>query len=90
MTEIRRVTRSDLAELKHVLDSIDLFPSEMLNDMISDYLDNPESEDIWITALENDKPISLAFCAPEKVTEGTYNLYAIGVQKDIQANQRNT
>ena len=84
MTEIRKVTQSDVAALKAVLDSIELFPSEMLDDMISDYFDNPESEDIWFTKVENGKPISIGYCAPEKLTEGTYNLYAIGVSGDIQ------
>ncbi len=84
MYEIRAVTRNDIEGLKDVLNSIELFPSEMLDDMISDYLNNPESDEIWFLALENDLPISIGFCAPEKLTEGTYNLYAIGVREDIQ------
>ncbi len=85
MNEIRMVSANDLPDLKEVLDSIDLFPSDMLEDMISDFLDNPETEDIWFTEVENDKPISIGFCAPEKLTEGTYNLYAIGVRSDLQS-----
>ena len=84
MSEIRKVLKSDLDALKAVLDSIELFPSEMLEDMIAAYFDDPESTDIWFTLLEEGSPISIAYCAPEKLTEGTYNLYAIGVRSDYQ------
>ena len=83
---IRKVLKEDLNHLKKVLDSIELFPSEILEDMISDYFNNPDTQDIWFTAIENNIPISIGYCAPEKLTEGTFNLYAIGVKKDIQGN----
>jgi len=85
MAKIRKVEKRDLPALKAVLDSIDLFPSEMLDDMIADYFNNPNSADIWLTTIENDVPISIAYCAPEKLTKGTYNLYAIGVNSNIQS-----
>ncbi len=85
MNEIRMVTPSDIPYLKQVLDSIELFPSEMLDEMIADFFDNPESEDVWFTALQNEEAISIGFCSPEKLTEGTYNLYALGIRSDIQA-----
>ncbi len=81
---IRPIKKEDLPALKEVLDTIELFPSEYLDDMISDYFNNPETEDIWFTFTEEDKAVSLAYCAPEKFTEGTFNLYAIGVKKDCQ------
>lgn len=84
MNEIRMVTQSDLADLKQVLDSIELFPAEMLDELIADHLNNPDNQEIWFTATENGKPIAIGFCAPEKLTDGTYNLYAIGVRSDIQ------
>jgi len=84
MNEIRKVTKTDIESLKEVLNSIELFPSEMLDDMIAGFFNNPETQDIWFTTIENGKPISIGYCAPEQLTEGTFNLYAIGVRSDIQ------
>lgn len=85
MSTIRLVNKDDLTDLKEVLNTIELFPSEMLEDMIADFFNNPNSEDIWFTASQNDKAIAIGYCAPEKLTDGTYNLYAIGVRNDVQA-----
>ena len=85
MNEIRKVIKSDVEGLKSVLDSIDLFPAQMLDDMMSDYFDNPETEDVWFTAIQKGKPIAVGYCAPETLTDGTFNLYAIGVQSDLQS-----
>lgn len=77
--------QADLPALKEVLDTLELFPSEMLNEMISDYFNNPDNPEFWFTAVANDKPISIGYCAPEQLTDGTYNLLALGVRSDIQS-----
>ena len=82
--EIRLIQKTDITALKTVLDSIELFPSEMLDELTADYFTNTASEDIWFTSIDNGVPISIGYCAPEKLTDGTYNLYAIGVRKDNQ------
>ena len=83
--QIRPVVLNDIDDLKIVIDSSELFPSEYLEDMISDYFNNSDSEEIWFTYVENNKPVAIGYCVPEKLTEGTYNLLAIGVGS---ANQR--
>jgi ribosomal protein S18 acetylase RimI-like enzyme len=81
---IRPVTTADVDDLKLVLDSCELFPSDYLDEMISDYFNNAETEDHWFTFLIDEKPVAIGYCIPEKLTEGTYNLLAIGVSQNAQ------
>lgn len=81
---IRPVNEADIDGLKNVLDSCGLFPSEYLDEMISDYFNNSDTQDIWFTYIDNDRPVSLGYCVPEKLTFGTYNLLAIGVLENSQ------
>jgi ribosomal protein S18 acetylase RimI-like enzyme len=80
---IRLVKRSDLPALKAVIDSNDLFPSDMLDEMISDYFNEQNGNNLWFT-YEREKPIAIAYCAPERMTEGTWNLYLIAAHSDYQ------
>jgi ribosomal protein S18 acetylase RimI-like enzyme len=82
--KIKAVTKSDIDGLKKVVDSSELFPSEYLDEMISDYFNNPETQDIWFTYIDNDQQVAIGYCVPEKLTDGTYNLLAIGVSQDAQ------
>lgn len=81
---IRPIERGDLPDLKNVLTSSELFPAELLDDMIADFFDNEDSADIWFTVVDEDRAIAIAYCAPERMTTGTYNLYAIAVHRDHQ------
>lgn len=80
---IRPVTPEDLPFLKAVIDANDLFPSDMLDDTISDYFNNQNSKDFWLT-YEDRLPVAIAYCIPEKMTEGTWNLLLIAVHRDYQ------
>ena len=84
--KIRAVTQSDTDGLKKVLDSSELFPSEYLDEMIADYFNNPDTQDIWFTYIDHSRPVAIGYCVPEKLTDGTYNLLAIGVSRDAQRN----
>ncbi|TAE52166.1 MAG: N-acetyltransferase [Bacteroidetes bacterium] len=81
---IRTVTPADLNDLKIVVDSCELFPSEYLDEMIDDFFHNSETEDIWFTYMDHASPVAIGYCVPEKLTEGTYNVLAIGVMKTAQ------
>ncbi|MGL5793988.1 MAG: GNAT family N-acetyltransferase [Waterburya sp.] len=82
-TKIRAVKPNDLPDLKAVIEANDLFPSDMLDDMISGYLNNESGSEFWFT-YEDSKPVAIAYCAPERMTEGTWNLYLIAVHPNYQ------
>ena len=82
--KIRAIKADDIQGLKRVLDSSGLFPSEYLDEMISDYFNNADTQDIWFTYIDEDRPVAIGYCVPEKLTNGTYNLLAIGVSEDSQ------
>ena len=82
--EIRKVIEQDVPNLKELLDSSELFPSEYLEEMISDYFNNPMSEDIWFTCEGKGKLNAIGYCSPEKFAEGTCNLKAIAVRSTLK------
>jgi len=81
---IRPVEESDLEALKEVIATSDLFPPEMLKGMMQDYLECKSLKDIWLTGEVDEVPVAVSFCAPERMTEGTFNLFLIAVHSDHQ------
>jgi GNAT superfamily N-acetyltransferase len=84
MLIIRKIIKNDLQKLKEIIDSNELFPSDLLDEMSSDFFTNELSLDVWLTAELQDNPIAVAYFAPERMTVGTYNLYLIAIQKEFQ------
>lgn len=81
MTLLRKIIPQDLEHLKAVIDSTGLFPSELLNDMTNDFFNNKNTTDIWLTKEVDGKPEAVVYCAPERMTNGTFNLYLIAIKK---------
>lgn len=84
LDEIRKIIEDDLTYLKEIIDSNELFPAHLLDGMTHDFFTNPNSTDIWLTKEVDNIPVALAYCAPERMTEGTYNLYLIAISKQLQ------
>ena len=61
---------------------------EVINQMLSDYFASPtDSQDFWLTDDDNGL-VGVAYVAPERMTEGTWNLYLIAVHPDYQRQGR--
>ena len=76
-----------MPSLRSVIDATGLFPSGLLAGMIAGYLDGGQAGQIWLTFDEAD-PSAIAFCAPEPMTSGTWNLYLIAVHPSHQGQGR--
>ncbi len=80
---VRAATRRDIPSLKPIIDATGLFPSEMLDDMMRGYLEGSAPSDMWFV-LANPEVVAAAYCAPEKLTSGTWNLLMIAVDPPSQ------
>lgn len=84
MRDIREIERKDLKRLKEVIDSTGLFPSSLLDDMTIDFFTNQDTSEIWLTKEVDNIPVAVVYCAPERMTEGTFNLYLIAIDQKFQ------
>lgn len=82
--QLRAMLQNDLPAVKSIIDANEMFPSEYLDEMTSEYFSG-DSQEIWIVA-ENEKVgiVAVAFCSQERMTEGTWNLLMIAVRPDCQ------
>ena len=80
---IRNTSVADTAAIAIIAETTDMFPGSMLGEMIAGYLDGTKA-DVWLTACSAEEPVAFAFCEPERLTNGTWNLLAIGVRPDFQ------
>ncbi|MFK7856247.1 MAG: GNAT family N-acetyltransferase [Granulosicoccus sp.] len=81
---IRPSIASDLFAAKGIVDAVELFPSELLDGMFCVNSDNPESTEFWLT-FDDGSPAAIAYCAPEPMADGTWNLLLIAVHPDRQS-----
>ena len=82
---ISPVTASDLEAIKPILDATELFPSDMLEDMIEPFLSDGECTDYWFAYHRDNRLLGFLFCEQERITLSTWNVLAIAVDPDFQS-----
>ncbi|MXY69080.1 MAG: GNAT family N-acetyltransferase [Acidobacteriia bacterium] len=75
---IRPALRSDIPEIRSVVEDAGMFPPEMLDGMIAGYLDQT-TRDIWFVPVADGQVVGFGYCEPERMTSGTWNLLAIAI-----------
>jgi ribosomal protein S18 acetylase RimI-like enzyme len=88
---IRSIASDDTDALMTLADSIELFsPKELdeLRQMLTDSLSqNSDNHPFWIVD-DEDGLVGLAYCEPERMTDGTWNLQLIAVHPTHQRQGR--
>lgn len=91
---IRPITPADTPALLALAEASGLFqPNELeqVGQMLAEYHGSGGAGDgqFWVTD-DDGGPVGVAYCAPERLTEGTWNLYLIAVHPDRQRQGRGT
>ncbi|MXU64253.1 GNAT family N-acetyltransferase [Oceanomicrobium pacificus] len=82
-TAVRAARSDDVAALQALLETVDLFPPEMLPDMIAPALAGAD-EEVWLVAEGTVSLTGLCFARAEEMTDGTWNMLALGVGGSAQ------
>jgi GNAT superfamily N-acetyltransferase len=77
---IRPLRRDDLSAAHALIGALDLFPPDLLPEMAEPALSGA-SADIWWFS---DDGKGLAYAAPERMTEGTWNVLLLAVHPTVQ------
>lgn len=80
---LRPLSAADLPAVKSVIDACGLFPSEMLDEMVAAFLGPEPCQEFWLV-YDEPNPIAIAYCAQERMTEGTWNQLLIAVHPEHQ------
>lgn len=81
---LRPLRADDLPAVKAVIEACGLFPSEMLDEMAAAFLGPEPCQEFWLV-YDEPHPIAVAYCAQERMTEGTWNQLLIAVHPGHQS-----
>jgi ribosomal protein S18 acetylase RimI-like enzyme len=75
---IRPLKRGDLERVGYLVDSNDMFPSVLLDDMTAPFFAGNTENHRWLV-FEKGQVDGVAYYVPEQLTDGTWNLLLIAV-----------
>ncbi|MBW4707679.1 GNAT family N-acetyltransferase [Roseobacter sp. YSTF-M11] len=80
---IKPTTKDDIPALRRVLDQTELFPGDLLPEMLSPSL-HGATDAFWLTCHLDGTAAGLCYTVPEDLTDGTWNMRALAVRPDLQ------
>ena len=83
---IRQLIKVDLPQVASIILDNELFPPEYLDKMTQTFFDQ-NSQEMWFVADSSESGvIGVAYCAPERMTQGAWNLLLIAVMPEHHGN----
>ncbi|MEM0947817.1 MAG: GNAT family N-acetyltransferase [Pseudomonadota bacterium] len=86
---VRPKKTDDVPALKVVVEQTELFPSEVLPDMLAAILQG-QTEAFLLTCHVQGVAVGLCYTKPEEFTDGTWNMLALAVRPDMQGKKLGT
>ncbi|MDY3559180.1 GNAT family N-acetyltransferase [Gemmata sp. JC673] len=90
---IRPITTDDIAAILALAVSSGLFPPDATDDvgavLAASLAGESGPDHVWLTD-DDGGPVGVAYYAPERLTEGTWNLYMLAIHPDRQRQGRGT
>lgn len=83
-SNIRLLQPSDLPKLRVILDQTELFPSDLLAEMVRPFFEDPTCKEFWNVYEHDGDVVAFTYCVQEKMTDGTWNILAIAVAPSHQ------
>lgn len=83
--QIRLTIAADVPALIGVIDETDLFPSDMLEEMLAP---SPagQNDAICLTCLHGTAPVGLCYSEPERMADAVWNMRALAILPAVQGN----
>ena len=82
--KVRPTQSRDIPALETILSATGLFPTEMLPELIQGFLSGEVDDEHWLTCELDGTVIGFCYAVQEQLTEGTWNMRAIGVLPGVQ------
>jgi ribosomal protein S18 acetylase RimI-like enzyme len=81
---VRPSTANDVSALADIANATELFPGEMLPELIDSFLSGGGCQDLWLTCESAGLVEGFCYSVPEKLTDGTWNMLALAVHPAFQ------
>ena len=81
---VRQASRSDIEEIGELVKKTELFPKEMLGEMIAPFLQDTMGEERWLVAESEERVLGFSYYRKEMLTHSTWNVLALAVGTETQ------
>lgn len=91
---IRATDESEIPAILTLAVASGLFPPDGADELARIVADSLRGElgpdHLWFLDITEDRAVGVAYCAPERLTDGTWNLYMLAIHPDVQRRGRGT